>query len=424
MQEQSLTQPEYKFFKREQEDIIKAVSYFCEYHDLLHKYVKRGVIKSSLDRGAFVRPQDLLPSEIIELLAYKRDSHSYAYGPEKGDYILREKISDVENVRHGTEYTLEWIAMMPGAWASLEFALEEVLQFKQGTLKKRRVVVIGPTLYQMFYYPIQSLGIEVIAYDFVKPNSSHIPLSMEDIEEILKTKPSVIIITNPNNPDGKYFPTPVLEKLVEKAEEYGFYIFIDELQNFFPLRATTELCYGPWIQSPQVVRVDSAAKRYALAEYRVGWIIAHPKLLGNRIGGIVGRMSGIMGNAPRAANTALITLMDKEKEKLQTGKDLFESKWKELLEKEKYVTDRLLNMPHVNAIYPRDACINLTVYIDYEGSDLLLAEELMKQGTLIMPGSGYGYNSTPPILRITFAERYEKLKHSLDALENVLKNNG
>ena len=38
------------------------------------------------------------------------------------------------------------------------------------------------------------------------------------------------------------------------------YVFIDEIQNCFP----TAVQYGSWIQSPYVVRVDSAGKRYGI----------------------------------------------------------------------------------------------------------------------------------------------------------------
>jgi hypothetical protein len=55
------------YFMRNSEDILQAVFLFCQYHDLIHQYIKKGVIKSSLDRGAFVRPQDLLPPEVMAL---------------------------------------------------------------------------------------------------------------------------------------------------------------------------------------------------------------------------------------------------------------------------------------------------------------------------------------------------------------------
>lgn len=272
----------------------------------------------------------------------------------------------------------------------------------------------------MLYYPVEFLGMDVVAYDFVIPESRHVPESMEDIEDVFRIKPKAIVISNPNNPDGVYFPKGLLEQTIKRCEDDGVYVIIDEIQNFFPNEGVGELHYGRWIQSPNIIRVDSASKRYAIPEYKAGWVIADSRILGDRMNGIVGRMSGFMGNAPRAANTALIYLMEKEAERLEGGEDIFDGRWRELKEKKDYVLGRLRSMPNVRTIFPHDACINITAQVDYDETDIQLAEKLMKHGTLIMPASGYGYRPEDNVMRITFAERHERLEHSLDALEVVL----
>lgn len=414
------------YIKKTSEDILKVVALFCKYHDLMEAEKER--IQSSLDRGAFVRPQDLwldaVPElhEVLDLVGPKKRSDSNAYGPESGDYNLRTKIAQVENLRHETLYTAQNIAMMPGAWGALELTIEELFNLRKGRLEQGTLAVIGPTLYQMFRHPIDKLGINTVAYDFVKPDSEHIPTTMSDLEEIFAEKPKAVVITNPNNPDGKYLSTNLLKEIVQRAEKNKIYVVLDEIQNLFGQNGKGELRYGPWIQSPYVIRLDSSSKHYALAEYRVGWVIAEPHLLGKRTNGkgIVGRMSDFMGNAPRAANTALNYIFDKELEKLQTGEDFLAKAWEELKQKKEYVLDRLNKMSYIKSIIEPDACVNLTVRVNYRGTDLQFAEELMKEGTLIMPASGYGYRPEDTVLRITFAERPEKLKHSLDTLERVL----
>lgn len=420
-----------KYIKGSSASILEAVRLFHEYHELMHESVSDGHIKSSVDRGTFSRPQDILPESVLDLLGPKRRSDSYSYGPECGDPVIRKTIAEIENMRHGTHYRTDHVAITPGAWQGLEFVLQEIMHLDKGKIDDAPIAVIGPTLYQMFHYPIQSLGMNIVAYNFVKPGSPHVPTSMDDLEDIFRIKPRAIVITNPNNPDGLYFPTDLLEKVVERAEHERVYVIIDEIQNFFP-RSGETITYGPWIQSPFVIRLDSPSKRYGMADYRVGWLIAHPELVGNRVNGIVGRMSGMIGNAPRAANTALLYLL--EKEKSGEAAQLFSSAWEELHNKEEYVLSRLneLKDKHdINKIFPRDACTNLTIqvncpyicgqrYPNPELTDIQLAEQLMEEGTLIMPASGYGYDPKDLVFRITFAERKEKLEHSLDTLKSVL----
>lgn len=410
-----------KYIRRTPSDIVEAVRHFCQYHDTFHRYLQQGgKIESALDRGAFRRPQDLLPPEALRLLGEGQRSNSYAYGPEAGDPKLRDKIAEVENRHHGTNYTQKNIAIMPGAWAGLEFALEEILNLEGGRIDSGKVIVIGPTLYQMFHRPIRFLGVETIAYDFVIPETEHIPTSMEDLEDIFREKPKAIVISNPNNPDGRYFPMPLLHELVERAAREKVFILLDEIQNSLP-RDGVGLCYGPWIQAPHVLRMDSPSKRYALAEHRVGWVIADEKLLGlTRMDGIVGRMSGMMGNAPRAANTLLLYLMEKELEKFSSSIDFLQAQWDELRKKEQYILDRLRTVPKIKRVLMPDACINVTIELNRPETDMVFAERLMHAGTLLMPSSGYGYDPEMCTFRITFAERDEKLKHSMDVLTSVL----
>lgn len=411
---------ERKYIRRSPAHILQAVRRMCVYHDIVHK---AGPDTSSLDRGAFRRPQDLLPPDVMKRLGEGRRSPSYAYGPEAGDPALRGQIAALQNYRWGTDYTSDHVAMMPGAWAGLYFAVEEILS-RHPASSDAPVIAIGPTLYLLFHRMIQFSKVPVAAYDFVIPGGPHVPESMEDMEEIFRKRPRVIFITNPTNPDGRYFPTSLLQETVERAGHEGTFVIIDEIQNCFP-HGEKHLQYGPWIRQPHVVRLDSASKRYALAEYRIGWIIADPSLLGTglpdgrgRMEGIAGRMSGLMGNCSRAANSALSYLIGNE---MQQGPEtnFLQAVRSELGRKGLYVINRLGLMRGIDLIVLPDACINITAITRFKGNDLELAEMLMQAGTLLMPASGYGYEPQPATLRITFAERMEKLEHSMDTLERV-----
>ncbi|MEW5997101.1 MAG: pyridoxal phosphate-dependent aminotransferase [Candidatus Micrarchaeota archaeon] len=398
---------------------MEVVRGFDRYHRMFREYTQRGgKVGSSLDRGAFTRPHEVLPEEARFLLGEGRRSGSFAYGPEAGDDKLREKIAEVENRRHGTFYSPDNVAMLPGAWSGIVFAIEEILNLKNGKMNKEKIAIIGPTLYLMFQRIIRDYGIEVNAYDFVVPGTERVPTSMDDMECVFADRPKMIVITNPNNPDGKYFPPALLREVIERAGQEGIYIIMDEIQNCFPRRA--RIGYSSWIQAPNVVRMDSASKAYALAEYKTGWMIAEPRLLGDRMDGIISRMSGIMGNAPRAANTALLYLLNRELERIATGVDYLSSVHAKLTRKEEFVLAHLAAMDNIIEIILPHACINLTVQVAFDGTDMELAKILMENGTLLMPASGYGHSISPPTLRITFAERQEKVEHSMAVLERVL----
>ncbi|PIR91937.1 hypothetical protein COU01_04515 [Candidatus Falkowbacteria bacterium CG10_big_fil_rev_8_21_14_0_10_44_15] len=409
---------EKRYILKNSQDILKSVGSFCNYYHLIKKYIDLREIKSSLDRGAFARPQFMLNREIYYFLGQKRDKLSYAYGPEIGDVTVREKICKVENLKHKTSYLPENIAIVAGAWSGVELVIEELADLRKGKTKDFTVAVIGPTHYQMFHRAINMLGVNVVGFDFVKPSMGSTPKTTDEIDDILKINPNAIFVTNPNNPNGEYFPSKLLKYLIEICQEKNIYVIIDEIQDFF-ISDKLGLNYSKWVQSPNVIRIDSFSKKRGIAEYRVGWVIADKKILGDRLTGVIGRLSGLMGNAPRAANTIICKLLDLEEKHIKTGIDYFKPVETSLKKRENYIIERLKSMPGVE-ILPRGACINLTVKIKYPKTDFELSSDLMNNGTLIMPCGGYGYAAADVIMRITFAERWKKLQHSMNALKSVL----
>jgi aspartate/methionine/tyrosine aminotransferase len=292
---------------------------------------------------------------------------------------------------------------------------------RRGSFRELRIASIGPTLYQLFQRPIEILGAKVFAFDFVKFEGST-PRTTDELEDILSCKPNVVFVTNPNNPVGEYFPSVLLKRLVEMCQSQAVTIVIDEMQNFLPV-AGKGLGYGSWINAPHVVRVDSFSKHFGLAEYRIGWVIGDKKLIGDRYTGIIGRVKGLMGNAPRAANDTILSLLATQKELLCSKTATLPAQWTCLLNKEKYIARQLSYMPRVTVV-PREGCFNLTMRIHCGKSDLEFAHRLIKAGTLIMPCEGYGYRSEDVVMRITFAERWQKIHHGIKVLRSVLEDKG
>lgn len=417
------------FYRRESDDIQAAVKNFALYHDYIHEAVDTyGKTRRwySVDRGTFSTP--ILPEEYLAYLGSERFSKSQhrpgrdsvAYGPEVGPEELRSKIAERENLLHGTSYEAKEIAMMAGAWNGLVHAMEHIMKDRCNESDRDKVLVIGPTLYQMFWKATHFEKMNVVAHDYTVPGAEHIP-TKEDIEDMFREKPRIIVITNPNNPDGQYIHNNVLQAIITRAAEEDTYVIIDEIQNCLSADGA-QLQYGSWIQAPHVIRVDGPAKRYSLAEYREGWIIADPAILGNRLEGVTGRMSSEMGNAPRAANLALYKLCEHEIAVLRQQVDsIMTPTYEAIANQEQFFLNLAQGMQGITEIIRRDACINFAIRTNYDGTDMQLAEKLVyDHGALIMPASGYGYQPEHAVLRVTFAERKAAVQGALKALDTVL----
>ncbi len=400
-------------------DIKKRMRAFNVYYALLREFIEKGNLKCSLDRGAFTHPKQILNSDIINSLGAKRHRVSLGYGPEAGEEKIRKNIAQLENLKHKTNYSLANIAIVAGAWFGVEIVIEEIKQRQKSSSKKLRIAVIGPTHYQLFQRPIEVFGAEVLGFDFINFEGST-PRSRKEIDEILNYKPNIIFVTNPNNPVGEYFPAELLKYLISTTKNKNMYVVIDEMQNFLPV-AGRGLKYGKWIQSEHVIRIDSFSKHYGLAEYRVGWVIANKDFIGNRYEGIVQHTRGLMGNAPRAANDAILKLLDIELEFMRKKIHQLEKHLNDLNKKEQFIIKYLSKNPKIEII-ERDACFNITIKIKGYSSDIVLARRLMEAGILIMPCEGYGYRSNDVVMRITFAERWDKIIFGIKTLNSIINN--
>lgn len=403
-----------RYIKRSKKDILICIKAFNSYYALLRQYIDKGNLKSSLDRGAFTHPSQILTKRLSDLLGSKRHSISLGYGQEAGEQILREKISALENFKYGTFYMAEDVVLVAGAWNGVELILEELTGLHHGKLKKIKVAVIGPTHYQLFQRPIEVLGINIVGFDFVNFDGST-PKNWSELEDVLKEKPDAIFVTNPNNPNGEYFPEDLLHKLIDECKKREIYVIIDEMQSFIP-KEGKGLNYGSWIQSKNIIRVDSFSKHYGLAEYRIGWVIADKEFIGNRYSGIVGRIRGLMGNGPRAANDTISELLDIEKAIVMGKKNELQKHISSLKKKEKFIIDFLSRLDNIEILH-RDACFNLTIRVKKSRSDIDFADKLMCGGTMLIPCEGYGYRSKDSVMRITFAERWKKIRHGMSVLK-------
>lgn len=87
----------------------------------------------------------------------------------------------------------------------------------------------------------------------------------------------VLVITNPNNPDGNITSVYALAQIAESLRERNGWLVIDEAY----CDTRPELSFCPKIQAhPNVIILRSFGKFFGLAGLRLGFAIAHPPLLG------------------------------------------------------------------------------------------------------------------------------------------------
>jgi histidinol-phosphate aminotransferase len=96
------------------------------------------------------------------------------------------------------------------------------------------------------------------------------------ISKIALSKPKLVFIANPNNPSGNILTISEIRRLAQICSELNSLLIVDEAYQEF----STEVSAVSLISDfPSVVVTRTMSKAFAFAGARVGYLIAHPKVV-------------------------------------------------------------------------------------------------------------------------------------------------
>ena len=407
-----------------------AYEHFRHYLD--HVYSHKGENNVyGLSVGYPTSGQFELPSEILQHLVPFENGHEKprpGYGWEAGSQPVREAILAYENQAHGTTYNLKNICIVAGATYGLSRVLEYL--FTDSKLKSSRdeLLVISPTFYRMLgraesYARVTSVEAK---------ESNNFQITIEEVLQALSPKTKAVFLLNPSNPTYLYYKNDFLEQLVNALSKRGIYLVIDESGDAYVADENSNHSYHkmtPALQNRYVVRIVTASKKYLLAEYRIGYVLAGEEFIGTKSHGFIKLIGDDMSNPPLAANDAWLSLLQHEllslqhKACLNTGCD-FGSKFKQATEKMLRLRNQtiaaLQDMKHIRKIITPDANYNLIFALETQKpyTDIDVFDHMLNKYDLaLVPGSGFGIAEKLFYFRLTFAIREEELTNGLAALK-------
>jgi aspartate/methionine/tyrosine aminotransferase len=132
------------------------------------------------------------------------------------------------------------------------------------------VVAITPN-YQQHYSIPRSLGAEVRILHLEE--AAGYELNLEALRSMVDERTSLITLSNPNNPTGKFFGEDTLAAIAEIAGGVGAYVLCDEIYRGL------DDGYMPSIVDvyEKGISTGSMSKVFSLAGTRVGWCVTRSK---------------------------------------------------------------------------------------------------------------------------------------------------
>jgi aspartate/methionine/tyrosine aminotransferase len=213
-------------------------------------------------------PAAILQDEIARLA---REPDMGGYTDIYGVAALRAAFAAHMGADYGAEIDAASVAITTGC--NQAFAAAVMAVAKAGD----NVVIPAPYYFNHQMW-LTMLGIEIRTISAFTDGSAH--PSPDSAAALIDGRTRAIVLCTPNNPTGAIYPATVLEQFFEVAKAGGIALILDETYKDFrpdPAPPHRLLARADWPDT--LIQLYSFSKIYALAGYRLGAMLAGPKIL-------------------------------------------------------------------------------------------------------------------------------------------------
>lgn len=136
--------------------------------------------------------------------------------------------------------------------------------------KGKNVVTVSPS-FEMYAVNCSILGLlhKPVFYD------KDMSIDVQNIVHAIDSDTRIVVLLNPNNPMGNVYTDEELQIIIDKAEQAGAIVIIDEAYHYF--YSETFLKYA--VERDNVVILRTFSKLFSIAACRLGVIISNAQLI-------------------------------------------------------------------------------------------------------------------------------------------------
>ena len=341
------------------------------------------------------------PQPILDRLAEvtKEDFHQYAitWGAQNFREALAEKQSPA--MKHPIDPDSE-IVVTCGSTEAMMAAMMTV------TNPGDEVIIFSP--FYENYGADTILSGAVPIYVPLKPPA--FDFDPEELEAAFRRHPKALILCNPSNPCGKVFTRDELMVIAGLAEKYDTFVITDEVYEHIVYKPWEHICFASlphmW---ERTITCSSLSKTYSITGWRLGYIIAPPKVI----------------EAARKVHDFLTVgaaapLQEAAVTGLRFGQDYYDDLLAKYTAKRDLMLKGLDDLGIVHTV-PQGAYYILLDISEFGfASDLDFCETLARDvGVGAVPGSSFFREDVNHLIRIHFAKKEDTLTQALDRLADI-----
>jgi len=339
------------------------------------------------------------PEEVKTALAEVYDKGYGKYGPAKGITELRTALAESEEANiqsyDETRCTEENIMICPGARFAVYLAITTLLN------PGDEIIVIEPAWPA---YKDCALNAGVKVRTIKTTLETEWEPTIDQINNAINENTKMIVINYPNNPTGKWW-NPMVDKIINAAEEHDLYVLSDEIYEKYD-RGTVlgnPSCWDVQSNVDKTIITKSFSKSHAMTGYRIGYVIAEPS--------IIEKMSKLQAlsltNVSEPIQYAALQALEAD---VSRNTEIINSRLEALVKIAKDIGLEFIEPDGAMYLFAK------TKYKDFDATKF--SEKLLEHGVAIAPGEGFG--DYKEFFRITAIDE-TRLMEGMTILDTVLK---
>jgi aspartate/methionine/tyrosine aminotransferase len=215
------------------------------------------------------QPDFATPAHIAEAAKRAIDEGWTAYTHTRGFHSLREAIAaKVERV-NGYAADPDRIAVTHGGVGAITATFAAVLE------EGDEVLVPDPAWPN---YKMLLAWMRMRHVPYPCPPELGFQPDLERLESLVTPRTRLLVVNSPSNPSGAVYPRETLEQLADIAVRHDLWLLSDECYDELVFEAEA-VSPASFLDDGRVVSVYALSKTYSMTGWRVGYLVASPRLV-------------------------------------------------------------------------------------------------------------------------------------------------
>lgn len=338
---------------------------------------------------------------VIDMYETKDSAYLHGYSPILGITDVREKIAKSINKRFNMDYSFTHIFPTTGAAGAIAHAVRAV------TKPFDTVLTFAP------YFPEYNPYVEDTGavLKVVPPQTKDFQINVEKFEEMLDENVAAVLINTPNNPSGAMYSEETLKTLAsvlsDAEKKFGHEIFLISDEPYREIVFDGKKYAYPANYYDNTLTCYSFSKALSLPGERIGYIAVNPKAKdADILCAMFGQISrGIGHNCPSSTMQRAVAEVIDETSDLSVYETNMNILYDELVK----LGFTVVRPDGTFYIFPKAL----------EDDSVAFCKKATKYDLVLVPADNFG---CPGYFRMAYCIDTEKVKRSLPALEEFVKN--